>query len=234
MYGNSGLTVIGGIYMANKPNWFEYFFTMGAKQRKFVGEWCRDTKPVTERQKEFFELASRAYINCQYLYRLPIIEPSNDGNDNICYGIGLEPWTFKNFHNCVNASEKFAPAYASKLANTYELAMWYAYRIANGDCTIEFICDDSSSAGNYENSPNGIGKLAKTGSMAVAGAIDGIGNTYKITEAVDVDYGFDVSGGIYICDGKKRPVANISTHVLNEGYFMGYYDGGVPVVVLHK
>ena len=104
------------------------------------------------------------------------------------------------------------------MAELCELFIWYALRIVRGDWTFEYIAIDSSSAGNYQDSPNLYELndprhyhhyIDKTGAKECGGYKDGQGNTCKI---VTYEGKYRVSGGCYISSGKRNPVAMVSQY----------------------
>lgn len=79
--------------------------------------------------------------------------------------------------------------------------------------TIEYVCDDSSSAGNYWDASNSSQGIELTGARIVGGFMDGIGNTYEIYQ---MKSGFALVGGCYGNSGYRSPVANACCgHSLN-------------------
>jgi hypothetical protein len=73
--------------------------------------------------------------------------------------------------------------------------------------SIEYVCDDSSSAGNYWDSPNATHDFQTSGARKVGGFTDGIGNTYKI---VIHKAGFALCGGDFDKCGGDYRVADFS------------------------
>lgn len=71
--------------------------------------------------------------------------------------------------------------------------------------TIEYVCDNSSEAGNYRNSPDSIGDVELTGARKVGGFKEGIGNTEEIYQTGS---GFMLVGGTFNTLGYYYPVAN--------------------------
>ena len=242
------------------PEFLKYFFTMGLKQKEIVRKWyCSlDLNNIHSiSQQEFLDIVKNALVFCN-TYRIATIEPyvieSNEPVDEVRIGfkenqkpccdynldikIDCIPWIktrhHLNFDECYKASYNFARKYKSDLATIEELFLWYAYRIAMGYWTLEYICDDSSSNGNYEDSPFASHNYDLTSQKTVGGFNDGIGNIYKVVKGYEKgDY--CVVGGMYICSGKKYPVARYDIYTKSKE-LMGYpfYAQVVPVVVLRK
>ncbi|MBP3284298.1 MAG: hypothetical protein J6M02_02230, partial [Clostridia bacterium] len=114
----------------------------------------------------------------------------------------------------------------SDLANLYELFLWYAYRIAKGLWTLEYVCDDSSSAGNYWNSPDASHGFEVSGRRKVGGFADGVGNTYKI---VSHNEGFVACGGHFVCTGVDSSAARVNYY---DHPYYAYHCIGSGVLVL--
>ena len=163
-----------------------------------------------------------------YNYRIANIEPSIDSNKRIFYRegevVGQGIFSFKDWED---KATYFSPQYGSSLATVYELLLWYAYRIAMGYWSLEYICDDSSSEGNYWNSPVPVHGFEPAGIRKVGGFLDGVGNTYKIVK--NPEGGFSLCGGYYINNGNEYPVAEVLSNrdVPNNGF---YYGSGVLVL----
>ncbi|MBP3285267.1 MAG: hypothetical protein J6M02_07215 [Clostridia bacterium] len=190
-----------------KPSWMKYFFLMGKEERELVREWLSGVFPETKREKEFLEVVEEALESVGYDYRIAVIEPSMysgsgrifyNAGDKVARGICCNEWKVK--------GKEFVPEWGSDLANLYELYLWYAYRIAKGLWTLEYICDDSSSAGNYWNSPDASQGFEVSGKRKVGGFYDGVGNTYKI---VAHNAGFAACGGNCSNNGDNYPVADV-------------------------
>lgn len=187
-----------------------YFFLIGEVERKKVAEWFNEVnfKVDDDRisQRDFLERVKRALYIIDYDYYIATLEPSFDKFENIFYeegnpvarGIVLTRWKEKASEFC------FKNGWHSELAKLEEGDLFKAYRIAMGYWTIEYVCDDSSSKGNYWNSPNSARKLESSGSREVGGFKDGIGNTFEIYQA---ESGFALVGGNYNSTGTYFPVA---------------------------
>lgn len=189
-----------------QPKWLEYFDCMGKKERAEVSNWLVTQRAAGKAQTIFLEWVKEALAFVCYDYRIANLEPSLDSDGKlyyekgkpVCEGLSVEDWQEK--------AKMFSVQYKSNLANVYELLLWYAYRIAKGKWSIYYVCNDSSSRGNYKNSPGATHCLEVSGSKFVGGARDGVGNTIKIVEHVS---GFFTCGGDYTFSGKKFPVADL-------------------------
>ena len=85
-----------------------------------------------------------------------------------------------------------------------ELFLWYGYRVARRMWTLSFICDNSSSEGNYKNSPGSSHKIDLSGIKMVGGFSDGVGNTMKLVQA---ERSYALCGGDVEAFGQVYPVA---------------------------
>lgn len=185
--------------------WFKYFFLMKEEEREIVKEWYKNQEGKTENQKEFLENVKIAISKIDYDYLISTIEPSKiNSSDKIFYEEGGHVYMGLRRYEWEKKAKEFAPEYNSDLANLYEVVLWYAYRIVRGYWSLEYVCDDSSSLGNYWNSPNSRHFLEATGVRKVGGFSDGIGNTYKIVK--NPKGGFLMIGGSYNFRGNICPV----------------------------
>lgn len=186
-----------------------YFFFIGKPEREKVAEWFNKVKPQTENQRKFLERVKKALKLIDYDYCISTLEPSFDGNGKIFYeegnfvgiGISFPEWKkrAKNFYNDMK--------WHSELAQLEEGILFKAYRIAMGLWSLEYVCDDSSSAGNYYNSPHSSHYYEDSGVRKVGGFKDGTGNTYQIYET---ECGFALVGGNYFCAGIYYPVGAVN------------------------
>jgi len=185
--------------------WMEYFFLMGEDEREQVRKWYKEQKGETKNQKKFLQFVGMAIAAVNYNYKIATIEASVQDDGELFYKSGAPVAKNLSCREWEVKARGFAPEYSSELANLYELYLWYAYRIAKGFWSIEYVCDDSSSEGNYRNSPNKyVGGMEATGVRRVGGFCDGIGNTRKIVKGLEKS--FLVSWGYHYEDGKECPI----------------------------
>ena len=191
----------------------EHFDFMGQEEQKIAKEWyaCRKAKKIwndVERRtrKRFFNLLNRAVNEITEEYCIANIEPSIAQNGRIYYREGEKVARGLSCNEWKKKALEFAPECDSDLATQYQLVLWYAYRIAMGYWTVEYVCDDSSSEGNYWNSPNCVHTVEVSGARRVGGARDGVGNTKKIVTDGGVD--FILFGGFFGHDGSECPVTD--------------------------
>lgn len=204
----------------------KYFFKMGMEERKCISDWIRSIDPDVFYTKKFlFDLIQEALFKVNYDYYIPTIEPSikrgkiyYERGQNVAIGMNGLVWEKK--------AKKFAPEYQSRLANFYELLLWYIYRCAKGYWNISYLFDDSSNAGNYRNSPDSTGMLNLSGQYEVGGYCDGIGNTAKIIGGGDL--AVSLVGGNFTQSGYIRPV--MSRLLCNYFEYSLFYATGVIVV----
>lgn len=185
------------------------FDFMGRTEQRIAKEWYlnRKQKGINEdkenNRREFFDILDAAVSKVNKEYYIANVEASIDKNGRIYYkdgekvAVGLtgEAWKIK--------ATEFAPEYGSDLASNYQYVLWIAYRIAKGFWTVEYVCDDSSSQGNYFNAPGSSHKLETSGARTVGGARNGVGNTCKVVTSAN---GFCWFGGWYSFDGSDCPV----------------------------
>lgn len=184
----------------------KYFFKMGESERELVRKWRFLICGKTTLQDNFLKVVDEALAEVKYDYWISTIEPTFkdlkihfEVDSDVAKGIHSKLWKKK--------AKEYAPKNASRLATLEELALWYAYRIAKGFWSLEYVCDDSSSAGNYWDSPNSTHDFENTGVRETGGFADGIGNTFKLVTCKE---GFALFGGY--CGGfggLASPVANI-------------------------
>lgn len=159
------------------PSWINHFFYMTEAEKELIKKWCTLTKPKTKKQKKFKKLIKKALKAIKYNYWISTTEPSLNENYEICFRVGAPVFTSHRFCDLIKYAKEFAPEWNSNLANWYELILFYAYRIAKGYWTIEFVCDNSY----YPKSSKALCDIEPCGTVKVGGFDDGIGNTYKVT-----------------------------------------------------
>ena len=184
--------------------WRKYFFKMTLDELLMVACWCKEFEPKTEKQEEFKNMVKKAMHKVNYQYEIAIIEPVTDIRGNIDFEEGVDVYGCPRAVYWIQKAKEFAPKYNSGIATLEELYLFYAYRIAMRYWTIEYVCDDSSSDGNYDDSPISSKKKDKAGENIVGGFMDGIGNTRKLVIKDEVP---TLVGGAYGYSGKKYPVA---------------------------
>lgn len=185
-----------------------HFSLMGKKERMAVKEWVNRVSSETKNQEEFIDIVKEAIEFIDYNYYISTMEPSFSKTGDIIFKKGAV-----NIHNItlVEWKEKAEDILScekewnSTLATLHELYFWYAWRISEGYWTLEYVCDDSSSYGNYADSATTSHKLEGGGERVVGGFYDGTGNTVKIVKHNDA---FALVGGCYINSGKYYPVGH--------------------------
>jgi len=191
-----------------KKTWVETFFLMGESERELVAAWHKNqTGELTKKQQGFLITLGMALKIVDYDYRIAVMEPSRDEyTGKICYQAIKPVLRNLNALEWKKLAKEFLPSHCSRLANEYELTLWYAYRIAKGFWSFDYVVNDSSDDGNYWNSPKAKHYLEFTGASAVGGFCDGVGNTGKLVTATGGN--FVVYGGNYLMEGFKNPVAS--------------------------
>lgn len=187
---------------------YRHFDFMGKEQREITRQWYCAVKSMTWCQGNFLDLVGKALDLVDKDYFIATMEPSVDENFKIYYQKGDKVARYYSCRQWKWMAKAFAPELESTLATKYQLVLWYAYRIAIGYWTLSYVCDDSSAAGNYWNSPNATHDFEVTGAREVGGANDGVGNTSKIVTD-DGEDAFLIFGGDCGVSGQLFPVADI-------------------------
>jgi len=167
----------------------KYFFKMGVEEQMMVRGWLGKNHARTEKQLKFIDIIANALSTISYEYAIATIEPSFDSNGEIdfCEGepvaVGLSNIQWE------KAAAKYAPEYKSDLATQEELLLWYAYRIAKGYWSLEYICDEPTWI--YGND---LDFASPSADKEIGGFKDGVGNTHKIVKS---DSGYVICGENY-------------------------------------
>lgn len=206
------------------------FVFMGTEKQKMVRKWAKGRKGETENQEIFLKRVRLAIRMVKKAYFIAKQEPSVDENGRIYYMEGHQVALGYSCNEWRRMAREFAPECNSDIANIHQLMIWYAYRIAMGFWTIEQVCDDSTSVGNYWNADNSSHKLEAAGVRWSGGARDGAGNTFKF-----VYNGIGeicLVGGTCFTYGHISPVAAVISGKDSSGD--AKYNHSVPVLVLNK
>ncbi|MCI9063981.1 MAG: hypothetical protein HFJ17_05215 [Clostridia bacterium] len=205
----------------------KYFFEITEKEREEVSTWIEKQNVETEKEKEFIKIVKEGLKEVKYNYFISTIEPSvNKTTGKLQFKEKEEPVISEYpWGKVEKMCQEYNPERGSRSANLYELFIWYALRIARGLWTLDFVANDSSSGGNYYNTPNAAHKRELAGARECGGFRDGIGNTYK---AVAHKGGLALVGGSCSDNGKNRPVADVG-FVSNPNFFQ--YCGSCVVVL---
>ena len=187
----------------------EFFTKITAEDREKVKEWVTKQKGKTDRDTAFLKRVAEAIQKINYDYWIANLEPSVEGR-KIYYAENHDVGTGFSCNQWETMAEKYNPERGSRLCNLHELFIWYALRIVNSLWTLDYVANNSSSAGNYLNAPKSSECRDKTGAKECGGYRDGQGNTYKI---VTSEGSYALVGGHFNFDGDYYPVADV-----------GYYD----------
>lgn len=204
----------------------KFFTKITAEDREKVRIWLAKQKGETEREKSFLTRVREAVKAINYDYWIANLEPSVT-NGKIYYAEGNAVGVGFSCNDWAQMAKEYAPERGSRLSNEYELYIWYALRIVNGLWTLDYVANDSSSAGNYRNAPGATRSKERTGARKCGGFCDGQGNSYKI---VTREGGYALVSGYYNLDGDDYPVADVSYCNGPDGI---RYDGS-GVLVLTK
>lgn len=190
----------------------KYFTKITEQDREKVKKWLKGRIGKTDKEKRFLERANQAIQKVNYDYWIATIEPSV-ANEKIYYAEGEMVGVGFSCNQWNSMAKDYALDRGSRLANLYELFIWYALRIVNGLWTLNYVSNNSSSGGNYRNAPKATGSMEKTGARECGGYRDGQGNSYKI---VIVEDGYELVGVGYNGNGDSYPVADV--------YYCSYPD----------
>ena len=141
-------------------------------------------------------------------FRVPVYDPSLDGNCKLQFVSGMEPltgWSYKKY-------EKMAKDNNLALG-TYE--QWFLFlgtiilRMVDIDGwtlgrAIKAVAYDSSRLADYSSEKKERKQAMKTGSHEVVGKFD-LGNLYKILNREESNR-YLLAGGVYYCTGKQTPL----------------------------
>ena len=190
----------------------DYFFYMGEKQRKLALEWANDQR-WSGGSSFLYTIRQVPYL-VQNDYWIATIEPSITEDGHIFYqkeqkvlcGLTIEEWHQK--------AKEYCSARNSKIATIYETFLWYAWRGANSYWNLQYLCKDSSSKGNWRDSPDTAGHIELTGAREVGGFCDGTGNTCKLVTESRKTISI---GGAWYMSGKIEPVT-IRRSIISKQY----------------
>ena len=173
----------------------EPFEKITSKERKEVANLMKKLKGKTTREKDFLSVVKEGLEEVDYDYWIATIEPTVI-NEKIRFVEGQEVAVGYTGNDWKAMCENYAKDRGSRIANLYELFIWYAWRIAKGYWTLDYVANDSSTAGNYWNAPNSSHCMEKTGVRKCGGYKDGQGNTYKLVTHKD---SLAAVGGVSFC-----------------------------------
>ena len=202
----------------------KFFTQITAEDREKVKNWLAEQKGKTEGEKLFLKNVEEALKRVGTDYWIATLEPSVVAR-RIYYAEGEEVGVGYSGEDWNKMAKEYAPERLSRLSNEYELYIWYALRIVNGLWTLDYVANDSSSAGNYRNAHEATHSMEKTGARKCGGFCDGQGNSYKI---VTREGGYALVGGGYYGNGNDFPVADVDYD--NHPDFIQINSSGVLVL----
>ena len=202
----------------------KYFDFIGEEEKKLVKKWYLGQEGVTKEQEKFLNIVEKA-LAIRYDFLIANMEPSLSNKGEIYYKEGEKVGRNISCSNWEKKAKNFAPQYQSHLANLRELFLYYAYRIAMGYWTLEYVCDNSSTDGNYWMSPCSSHGIDLSAAKKVGGARDGIGNTYKI---VKNNSGFALCGGSCVNEEAVYCVSDVCNYNITNN--VCHYGSGVLVL----
>ena len=183
----------------------EFFTKITAEDREKVKKWAVKRKGRTDNEKVFLAIVKEAVQEVNYDYWIANLEPSVE-NGKIYYAENHDVGAKFSGNQWGEMAINYKPERGSRLSNLHELFIWYALRIVNKLWTLNYVANDSSSAGNYWNAPESFKSMEKTGARECGGYRVGQGNTYKI---VTREGGYALVGGYYSNFGDDYPVADV-------------------------
>ena len=217
----------GNLINQDSENNKRHFCFIGKEERETVKLWVNSVKCNTLSQMKFVEAVKEAINSVKYDYWISTIEPSMNKKGKLFLAPGKKVLRGISYVEWEKKGEEFSPERNSGLASLKELFIWYALRVANNFWSLDYVCDDSSSEGNYWNSPYSAKQFEVSGSRKVGGFADGIGNTGKIVMS---DTDFVICGGYCSNRGHLYPVADVNK--CDEPMSISYT--GTGVIVLRK
>ena len=182
----------------------KFFTKITVEDREKVKNWLAEQNGETDREKSFLKRVREAVKTVNYDYWIANLEPSVN-NGTIYYAEERYVGVAFSGNEWIKMAKEYAPERGSRLSNLHELFIWYALRIVNGLWTLDYVANDSSSAGNYRNAPRAIHSMEKTGVRMCGGHRDGQGNSFKIVTSAG---GYVLVGGCYEMGGDYYPVAD--------------------------
>lgn len=189
------------------------FFNMTERERQVVVKWLNKVEPLVEKekdaQKKFLERVKKAIKVVDYSYCIAIFEPACDEYGNIFYKQGEKVACNRTYGEWEESASKFYAdgKWHSRLAILEEGDLFKAYRIAMGYWSLECVCENSSSVGNYRNSPEPSFVCDPIGAKEAGGFYDGAGNTIQVYKT---PFGFACVGGMYRDYGSEVPIGYAS------------------------
>jgi len=201
-----------------------FFYKITFSEREMVSKWINQKVGKTEGEKRFLSMVEEALEKVNYDYEISTIEPAGS-NGKIAFAINEKVAIGYNANQWMQMCKNYDPERGSRIANLYELFIWYALRIAKGYWDLEYVANNSSSEGNYRNAPKTSHCMERTGTRKCGGFKDGQGNTYKIVKYKDT---YICVGGYYFDYGNDFPVANIRN--IKRSNYIHYNGCGVLVL----
>jgi hypothetical protein len=201
----------------------KYFICIGKSERRLVREWYSSLSDklyeddeiweLRERIDRFLEIVYEAILKIHYDFKISTIEPSITENKQLYFAEGEPVAVGIRISDWKHLAKLYAPEYGSKIANIYELFLWYAYRIVKGYISLECVCKDSSGLGNYIDALKATGNVEVSGAREVGGFCDGIGNTFKYVTCKE---GNALVGGMNQVRGIDYPMSDFGYYIVDE------------------
>ncbi|MBQ2836200.1 MAG: hypothetical protein IJE68_05145 [Clostridia bacterium] len=203
----------------------KFFTKITVEDREKVKNWLAKQKGKNDGEKSFLTRVREAIKAVNYDYWIAHMEPSVH-KEKVYYEANQDVGVRFSCNQWMQIAKEYAPERDSRLSNLHELFIWYALRIVNGLWTLDYVANDSSSAGNYRNAPGATHSIEKTGARKCGGFCDGQGNSYKI---VTREGGYALVGGNFNDNGSNYPVACVSYNY--DPYHIQFDSSGVLVLL---
>ena len=158
-----------------------------------------------------------------------ILEPSVDDDGNIYFAKGANPGVGYSARWWDDNATKICPERKSRIISSDEYYLIEAHLIKNGDITWEEAAEDSSTKGNFSDSPASTHKMEKTGTSKCGEFYGFVGNTCKYVKGA-YRYRYALMGGSYQSWGSSHPVSD--EYIIYGPISM--YDNSVGWPVLEK
>lgn len=161
------------------PSWLKHFFFMGKRERLTVKAWWQP--PCYENdylETRFKNEVRKALFFVKYDYFISTLEPSyNNQTGKIYFRRGAPICISEEPDFWEEKTKEFAPDWNSRLSKWYELVLFYAYRVATGELSINYFSVIRNEkiyrrADEYDK---------HSASSKIGGFFDGIENTEKLT-----------------------------------------------------
>jgi len=172
-------------------------------------------QPKTEGELTFKKLVETVIKNGLKDFYRPIIDPSFDEEEDICYQPGKMPAVGMSYNWWKRNAKAFCPERGSRLGTKTEYVAFLATLIKELVATgwkvadaWNSVCNNSKELGHYWESKDAKHDFENTGSRENCGWYD-LANAYKILAEDEEASGYWLAGGSYRNFGDRRPLAGL-------------------------